>query len=158
MATDIKHWTKLLAAAATDASFPARVATVTAPAGGIDVSSLGSAPDSLELLFFGTAAADLTYAARVIGWRKASATLWIPEPIATVAVTLGTAVGVAGEAVANTDYLADTITLTSGIAVVNSPADNTAATIIVGLEGFAMFEVIFDMTGAASGNALYAAY
>lgn len=148
---------------ATDTSFAARVPTVTQPtgAGVIAVGQGGVAADKLMLVPFGADAADETFAMRALGW-KIIGTVWVPVELLVAACTLSTMTGVAGGALAETDYLVDTITVSipAGTPPTNtevvSPADNMPAHVVIGTHGFALVEVQFDLTGAASANALWA--
>lgn len=151
-------WAKLLAANSTDATFPARAPTTTEPSG-VGVITLGAGravPPDLTFLFFGAGANDQTFNVRVIGWRKVDG-LWVPFLLCQATCTLSSAItGVAGQPVANTDLVADTVSVTNGIGVGTTPvADSLPAYLEVGSKDCQKVEVVFDMTGATSGNALY---
>lgn len=152
------EFVKLLTTNATDANFASKVPTATEPtgAGALDLprGGGGQVRENLLLLFFGVGADNTTFDARVIGWRKVS-TLWMPVTLCEVSCTLSAVVGVAGQPVVDTERFADTITVNKGLGAVYTPtADAQAAMLLVASEGCAKVEVIFDMTGATSGNAL----
>lgn len=154
-------WAKALAANSTDTSFAALAPTTTMPSTGVvNMLSAGAqysgVPNNLLLAFYGTGAENTTYSARVTGWSKID-TLWVPAPLAELACTLGTAVGVAGASVVATERFADTITQASGAAsiVISSLADNRVGWVLIDPLGHELVQVSFDMTGATNGNAIY---
>jgi hypothetical protein len=162
----------------TDSSFDSLIPTTTEPTtalidGVIELGNSDIVSNNLLLLFFGAGADDSTFSARLVGWKPAIATptatgttLWVPVPLCQFNVILSTAVGVADAVVINTDRFADTITVTMGNELTDvtviSPATSTAAvanviaSALVDMKGFRKFQMIFDMTGATNGNALYA--
>jgi hypothetical protein len=152
-----------LDANATDTSFPSRVPTSTQPAKMVPADTVGN--DTLELVPFGVGSGN-NFNMRIIGWRCVSPTtagglaLWVPTPIATLAVTLGTAAtGVANTAVGASQYFATSVVLTDGQAAVPSAPSGTIARIIVGMDAFQGFELIFDRNSSAtSANCLYSKY
>lgn len=163
LTTLVNQWGRVRTTNATDSSFPSRISTITTPASdGVigNASGVGQVPNNLSLIFFGAGSDNDTFSARVIGWAKGN-TLWLPTILTQLDCTLSTAVGVAGTDVLDTERFADTIAIASGFGSdgVNvrplSPANNTIAHVVVDLEGHALWEVTFDMTGATSGNALY---
>lgn len=164
---EARSYARLLATNATDSSFAARIPTTTTPAaaGVITLAAVGQpGPGELCLLFYGVGADNTTFDARVIGWRPAvvdgSTTLWVHDLIAQVQLIISTTqLGVAGTGVTASNFFCDTATLANGIAVCDNPVANSSpASVTVGVEGYPLVEVLFDMTGATSGNALWAAY
>lgn len=145
----------------TDGTFPSRIPTTTQPTASATRAVLTWAGRStLFLIPYGTGADNATITGvRVLGWQKIS-TLWVPTAICTFAGTLSTIVGVSGAAVTDTERFCDTITLTNGIGVVlTSLADNTGISAIeVGIDGFDLVEVIFDLGTATAANCLYNAF
>ncbi len=140
-----------------DTSFPSKVPTVTEPVTGTGIIDVVEPNDVLEGIPYSIGADNTTYSMRIIGWRKVS-TLWVPTIIAELACTASAAVGVASAAVINTERFADTITLVSGIAVLNSPTNDTAGRFSICTTSFSKIEFTFDMTGATSANLLYCQY
>jgi len=155
----------------TDSAFPARTATTTEPTGQGIVNL--SRPDYgqpvqewVQFLFYGTDAANETFDARILGWRKVitesdgtATALWVPTIIAQVACTLSTFTGVSGAVVTNTEFFCDTlaVTLANTLQVqVNSQTNDTPGNVLVNTVGYNKLEVLFDMGTAASGNALIA--
>lgn len=177
-------WRKFRTVNCTDTSFPSKIPTATEPtgvgatAGGAAVLDIignrkenGSIQNGILLAFFGAGSDTNTMSVRGIGWSRVGSSpalaitdlneLWVPTPLFEVSVALSTPTGVAGKAVINTDLFADTITITgttanAGVNVnVVSPANDTIAWMYADLTGHQKFELIFDMTGATDGNALY---
>lgn len=166
-ATEARSYARLLATNATDTSFAARIPTTTKPAaaGVIELAHVGQhGPSELCLLFYGVGANDTTFDARIIGWRPVevdgATTLWVHDLIAQVQLIISTTqLGVAGTGVLATSFFCDTASVANGIAVCDNPVANSSpASVTVGVDGYPLVEVQFDMTGATSGNALWAAY
>lgn len=156
---------KARTADATDASFPSKVPTTTAPTGAgvldVAVDPAATTQRHLLLLPYGGDAENETFKLRVIGWKATTNGLWVPTILAELTCTLGTATGVDGSDVENEMFFADTLVLAAGYSSdavrVTSPANNTVARALVDLEGHRKVEVTFDRNGsAASCNALYA--
>jgi hypothetical protein len=143
--------------------------------GGGDSTRTGQ--NSLVVLPYGIGADDVTFNMQVIGWRvigsQPISLLWVPSVLIDVACTAGTSTGVAGMQVLNTERFADTITVTTqpytigsdgnahitnmGTPIVNSPANNGIAFVVVPLYGFQKFEFSFNLNSSATScNALYA--
>ena|SRR3990167_10756306 len=158
IATLSRDWTKALTTNSTDASFDSLIPTVTEPVGDgvVSVATLGQTENNVIVILYGTGNADTTFSHRLTGWTHLG-TLWVPSPIIEIAATLGTAVGVSGELVANTEKFVDTITKTAGpsTAELLSPADNRIAWYMIDSLGFEKLEFGFDMTGATNANALF---
>jgi hypothetical protein len=155
-----RDFVKLLETNSTDTAFTAPAATATEPTGDdvIDLSLGSLVPRWVKFVFFGAGTENTTFSARLIGWKKVG-TLWVPYLRTEVACTLSAAVGVSGQPVTNTDRFVDTMTLTTGSAtdnIVVSPAGDVIAHLLANTRGCAKLQVKFDMTGATSGNALYA--
>lgn len=163
MDTFVQKFAKARSVNSTDASYPSKVPTITAPSGSGVLSPPRTGEYSrgvMQIIPYGTDAADEAFGIRVIGWRQTGGNLFIPVKLAEFTCTLGTTVGVAATDVADTEFFADTIAVAfgnDGIDVENlSPADNTIASAIVDTKGFPYVEILFDMDTAASGNALIA--
>lgn len=161
MIQDVKNpWRATHETNSTSTSFSAKSSTTTEPTGDGVVKSSGS---RMKLVFFGTDADNETFDARVIGWRKLYGTdLWVSSHIVTVSCTLSSSLpGVAGETISDTEYQADTITLSSGdpsAEIIQGVSDLIAASLIIYPNGEEKIEVLFDLTGAASANALYTTF
>jgi hypothetical protein len=161
--TLLSQYIKALSANSTDTSFD-QAPTTTKPSGDgvIEARRFGEFTNSTLLVVpYGVGSADDTFDLRVIGWRCID-TLWVPTILCQVACTLGTATGVDGAAVDNSESFADTISLTSpygtsGVDVqVSSPADNTVGHFLVDAKGHELIEFCFDLGTADSANALVA--
>ncbi len=166
--------------------YPTRVDTLTQPTildGGAatsqvmfpltDLAGGGKIPNGILINPFGIGNDDTTFSLRVLKWDLTFGDIgtgifppvWTPTPLVEVACTLSTATGVATGYVLNTERYADTITLTGttgnqGINVdINSPANNTKASLYVDLKGAFGFEIIFTTGGSATScNALWKCY
>ena len=101
---------------------------------------------------------------KVTGWTFAPATsasgrgMWISTLLAEVACTLSsTLVGLANEIVSATEFFADTLVLSKGVATLwQGTADLDIARFDVDCSGFEIVEVTFDInSGADTMNALY---
>ncbi len=149
----------------TGTTFTALVPTTSTPAASSSRSVITWVGRSQLLLqFFGKNANNLTFKARISGWKQASG-LWTSTPICEVTVTLSSSLpGVAASTVDNTNLFADTITLSgsTGIGVVySSPADDTGiATLEVPIPApFSFVEIQFIRTASATeANALYSTF
>lgn len=169
---------------ATDASFPSRVPTITDPAGIGDNAAQATASavfearqpsgvvsqNGLLIVPFGAGSDDATFSLRVIGWRRVFLPghegntiyrLWVPITLVELLCTLGTSVGIAGNAVIDTDRFCDTLSLTTGDAGVScdlvSPNDNTIAHAVVDMKGFQRIEITTSTgSSATNGNAILA--
>lgn len=154
MPTMAQQYLKLYATNATSTSFASKIITGTPPAGDGVIATGG---ETLEILPFGAGADDDTFELKVIGWRRADV-LWVPRNICHLAVTLSTAVGLAGKYVVETDRFADAITVTTGSAnvVVPTVTANSPCMAIINIEGDEKIEIVFDRTGATTScNVLY---
>lgn len=168
---------KALADNSTAADFTAKSPTVTEPTGN-GVFNLtkfvgGSVPMYAMIWPFGSDADAETFDMRLWGWWRITgdgqnSDLWIPSILAGLSVVLSTPVGVAGAEVLNTDFFADTITITSGMEPVitadttnqgtivrQSNAGNQIAWAKVPLCGPEKIEFDFDRGTAASANCLW---
>ena len=149
---------------ATTTSFTAKIPVAVKPSGvGVfDVfdMAIGQAIDTympwyLNLIPFGTDAADETFDMRLWGWSKVADTaLWIPQLLVELNVTLGS---VDGTAIGASHLLADTIVIAKGDADAPeiNPENDLPGSILVHLRGCDMFEFDFDLTGAAAANAYW---
>lgn len=156
-------------------SFAAKIPTTTKPEGDgvVDLfdSDLGLAintfiPEWVQLIPYGSDAADETLNMRLWGWSKTVDGIWIPQLLALLAVTLG---NIDATAIAADNFLADTIAVTEGseddssstdgtggaLADEISPADDSTASVLVQLRGCQLIEFDFDMVTAASANCLW---
>lgn len=163
MDTFVQKFVKVRADNSTDASYPSKLPTLTQPSGAGVINPPRTGEYSrgvMQIIPYGTDAADEVFGVRVIGWRQTAGELYIPIKLAELTCTLGTAVGVATADVDENQLFADTIAVAfgnDGVDVENlSPADNTVASAIVDTKGCPYIEILFDMDSAASGNALVA--
>lgn len=160
---DGASYAKVRSTNATDTSFTAPAATTTRPAsaGVVNLRRFGTIPEWLMVVPYGTGDADDVFDMWITGWRKIS-TLWVPTRLVKLTCTLGTAVGVSGAAITDSELFADTITASMGISNVSyqlfSPTDNTPAHALVAPNGCELLEFTFDTTtGDPTGcNALVA--
>lgn len=113
------------------------IPTRTAPSGNGVIPVDDSTPsagidDFLTLCFYSNRSSgdNETATAKITGWRQIRG-LYIPLPLASLALTFGTTVGLAADpVVTNTQYFADTITQAATLlpdSQVISPADNSIA-------------------------------
>jgi hypothetical protein len=113
----------------------------------------------VQVVPFGTDAADETFDMRIWGWSKCSiAEIWVPTLLLDISCTLGAIDG----AVIGADHLmCDTITVNDGAAdngrwlSVISPAEDLVASIMVNTRGCRYLDFDFDLTGAAAANAFF---
>ena len=152
-------------ATATATSFASRVPTATKPALVALTSVVIDEPGStiLDIVPFGIGSDGTTFSIRFIGWRQitiaglAVPTMWIPTPICELACTLSTPqLGAATSPFLNTEFLCDAISVVNGIAVAPTTGADTGARALIDITGFQIVEATFDITGATSGNFLYA--
>lgn len=136
--------------------------------------AIRSEKNLIKIIPFGAGSDTNTFAMRVIGWQLAYKrdvahndeleALWIPHTLGEFSCALSTPTGVAGRTCVATDLFCDTITLvsTSGNDDVDisitSPADNTIAHVKIDVAGCQKVEIVFDLTGASSANALVSWY
>lgn len=165
MSTRTNPYTKGRATNSTATSFASKLATGTAPSGdGVISRSTRQAAivaDNMRLIFWGAGSADQTFDIKAIGWNLQT-DIWIPSKLFTAVCTLGTMPGIAGTSIDENQLFVDKIVVTGGDDNVNvrveSPEDNVSARIVFDSEGFQKLEVIFDMTGATSGNFGYSEF
>jgi len=163
------QYEKAYATNATNGSFAARADSVTEPSAGSGVidlrpsTKLPVVPTWVSILVYGTGDANDTMNVRVYGIKQIASLSWTHVPLLEVVATLGTKTGVAAGGVLDTELYADTLVAAStsfGSADnsfrIISPADNSAARILLDTEGFQYLRIDFDMdTGAPTGgNAL----
>jgi hypothetical protein len=171
--TESHDWRMVRSSNSTDTSFTGRVITTTSPltstAGVLSTQIPGGGPrhtaNSIILLPFGTDADDETFSVQLLGWRpltsSGTAQVWVPSLLCQFAVTLSALTGVNSSDLENEEFIADTIDTVVGTSAVEtiSPATdgvaNKIATIEIAVQGYPQVEVLFDLTGAASANALY---
>lgn len=152
---------KLFSSNSDAASFAAVGPTATKPSGAgcLDVSEQTMVSNNILLAFAGAGSENNAGQARVVVWRPVAG-LWIPTPLITFDVTLGTAVGVAGYDLIATDRLADTIAANGTPALpedmyrVISPADNTVGLVLVDVFGASVVQVQTLKGTATNLNAL----
>ena len=154
-------------------SFVGKTPTTTKPSGtGVfdlfsgdyGVATAAWVPEFLQLVAFGDNADNETFDLRLWGWSRDSThpnPIWVPQHLLQVAVTLG---NIAATALGTDNFLADTITVTKGAdeesglgASVIAQANDTPASILVGLRGCELIEFAVDIGTAAGGNCLWRA-
>jgi hypothetical protein len=161
----------------TSATFVAKIPTGTEPTGDagtatgasvIDLAAAlgGESPRSVLIVPYGVGSNNNTMSIQVIGWKLIGTDpltwLWVPVNLLEVLVTLSSTIpGVAGRQVVATELFADTIAIVTGNANVsvdvNSPADDTVASILLNLKGCQKLELSFETgSSATSCNALLA--
>lgn len=95
---------------------------------------------------------------KVAGWNQTSSgRLWVPEVKCELACTMSSSLpGLAGNDVVATEFFCDTLTLTTGVAVLYTGTANVdIAYFKVGISGFEFVEILFDLsTNADQMNAL----
>lgn len=171
-----QFWSRTNATNYSANGYPTRIATITKPSGDgvVAMGDGGSyAPKHLLLLPYGVGSATNTFGIRILCWAPTALgiglPLWIPEELATYAITVGSGTGVAGADLTTTSLFATTITCTGGPTFVTagaapicpdwfqiSPGSNANGLICIESLGFPLLEVIFT-TGASitSCNSLY---
>ena len=155
LASKRAHYKTAFATNSIDSSLTVVNETATEPAGDgvhkIDPLCTGKVASQIRVIPFGDDAANETFNGRVIHWAKDQAKgVWIPTELVTFAVTLGAATLV------NTEFFADTIVYTSGIAeadlTIVSPADDTRAWLLLDIMGADKIEFQVDTVLALNGN------
>lgn len=150
----------------TTATITTPVMTATEPTTGaiptdLTINSANQRHEYASLIFFGTDAANETGNYQAIGWFRNDDGLWTPVPLLVGTFTLGTATGVSGYTPADTDLIADTITVTSGASSgddeLYSPADNKIAYVRFKTHGAHKIQPLLDLnSSSASVNAMIA--
>lgn len=130
----------------------------------------------VRMSLFGAGSDDTTFDIKVVGWSRVAVdgasvdppanpdktVEWIPSAMAFLTATLSATTGVASGVIGGTSQrFADTIAEASGgytFGSINifSPGDDLPGYVEIPTSGFQMIGVYFDMTGATSGNVLYA--
>ncbi len=118
------------------------------------------------LAFIGKGADDSTFTARVIGWRRTAhgadiPNLWVPKILLEVSVTLSTMIGDADHSLIGTDVrFADTIAITRSVGntTLDSPGDNSLATVLFDMFGHEHIEIETALGTATEANALLASF
>jgi hypothetical protein len=161
MSAYVSKLQRVRATSSTDATFPSRVPTGTAPSGaGVveDPIAGNASPEWLQVVPFGDGADNATFDLRVIGWKPTDLGLWVPTILAQAACSLSAAVGANGFEVTASQRFADTISLTLVQAnvdsKVSSPVNDTPGSFQVQTRGSVLIEVIFDLGTATGANAL----
>lgn len=169
--TKVSNMDKVRATNATDSSFPSRPPTKTQPSGeGVYDAANGAAETGniLKIIPFGVGSNDQTFDIRILGWSKVGtgvgSGLWVPVILAEASCVLSSsAPGVDNKLVDSTNFFCDTITALTALNALTSveivsPANNVPGFLAVDYRGFKLIEIVFDMTGATSGNALVGTY
>lgn len=106
---------------------------------------------------FGVGADDITFSMRIVGSWKGELS-WGQSVLFSCTNVCSTAVGVAGGDVLATDRYSDSITLVDGAAenIINTTTANTPALALVDMLGAQYIHFQFNMTGATSGNCMFA--
>lgn len=124
----------------------------------------------LELQIIGGDAADEALKFRVTAYIPANRkeadnldTVFLPRHIGTWDATLGSLAGIDGKAIDDTEFVADTIVADgavdeTAVQATHSPADNTAAYLILDAVGATFFKVEFLIDTAAGANVLYRSF
>jgi len=161
-----RKFSKLFSSNQTDSSATAMAATTTRPsvqdAGVISAQhqKLEQVYEYLCIMPFGTDAENETGNYKILGWLRNDGGLWVPYNHLAGAFTLGNFNGVSGEDVTDNDFIADTITVTGGLAndtdnyQILDPQDDTPAIIQVKTLGTTRFTIDMWRGTAASVNAL----
>lgn len=173
-------WTPVRTANSTATSFPSKIPTTTQPSG-TGVIPMGHdgymTTKCLLILPYGVGSSTNTMLLKCLGWAPTGVgptlPLWIPTVIGAWTATLGTATGVAGSDLDNTQLFATTIVPSLGPTLINTAAPNTVPPIIpdygvfspgsndIGLIiqrsfGFRFLELIMTTNNSATSvNALY---
>ncbi len=167
--TPPRPWTRLFAANQTGASITTPTPTTTAPTGTnvIDLTG-GAAPSNLAFAFFGAGSDDQTAVARITGWKRCvltgSTPIWVPTPLASLNLTLSTAVGVAGAAIINADRFCDiiaeaTVYTTAKEIVQAASPDNTLAVFKLDVFGHEYVQVdVGTGSSATNVNGIYSGF
>ena len=151
------HYRKAFTTNSTATSFGALNEQVDEPSGDgiikVDGNISGFVSSQLRVIPFGDDAANETFSGRITHWAKSQAdNVWIPTELLTFAATLGAATLV------NTEFFADTITLTTGLTTdttLVSNADDLRAWFLLDLMGAQLIQFQVDLTGALNGNFYY---
>lgn len=164
MATSKKSypWKQTLSSNSTDTDFTAKVPTTTEPTGTGVIDLDGSyrhaneVPETLIVMPYGSDANNETFNMRVWAWvpDEESATIWIPQLLSELAVTLGNiSYGDKG----TNHFLADTLVETVDVAGVTIyvTTDLAAAYAEIPIKGAFKLEFNFDRVTAATANSLY---
>jgi hypothetical protein len=115
---------------------------------GFGYKGSGQMPQYMQIVPFGGNADNETFSMRLWGWNKVHATaLWVPQLLCQLDCTLGAG---SGAAVETNVLMVDTIAIVTGTAsdsYIQTPANDTQASIIVSLRGCSIVEFDFDLTG-----------
>lgn len=164
----VSNWKLAQSTNSTATSFSALLSTLTRPAASatrsvIDLGKPGSrTSNTLEVMPFGGNDNNDIVITKVSGWNfvkdPGTRGMWVSRMICEVSATLSsTLVGLADEDVVATEFFADTLTLTTGIAVLlQGTADLDNASFQCDVSGFEIVEITYDLgTGGDTQNALY---
>jgi len=116
-------------------------------------------PNHAKFAFYGkrTAVDNETFNVLVEGWHQVAG-LWVPLPLLSLTCTQGASVGVAGQAVINTEYFADTIVEAAAWTTAReiiSPANDGIALVKLDISGCELVSVKFDRGTNAECNGLW---
>jgi hypothetical protein len=178
--TTAQPFRKLRTTNSTDASYPTRTPTNTAPSGigdaaaqttsaVIDLTAAqpkdGPSQNTVLLVPFGVGSDTNTFKMRVIGWRVAYeraaeenplTALWVPVILGEFTCTLSTPTGATGTIISTSNRFCDTITIVGTSANddvsvdIVSPANDTIAHVALTLKGSQKLEVTFDLNSSAT--------
>ena len=162
----VDDWKQAQTTNSTATSFSALLATLTKPSASATRSIIerkkgATELNTLRVMPFGGSSDNETVITKVTGWNfvKGDGTrgMWVPQFVCEVLATLSsTLVGLANEAVIATEFFADTLSLTAGIAVLTQgTGDLDAAYFDVDISSYELVEITYDLGSADTQNALY---
>lgn len=167
LASLVMNWRKAQTTNSTATSFSALLPTVTKPErsatrGVFDLGDQAErSQNTLLVMPYGGNDNNDIMNVKVVGWDflkdSGARGLWVPSVICEVQGTMSsTLVGVASEDVVATELFCDTLTLTTGVAVLRTgTADIDPAWFEVDVYGYRMVELTYDLgTGGDTQNAL----
>lgn len=155
---------KAQATNSTATSFSALIPTLDRPAASatrsvFDLGKRGTRDrNSLVVYPYGGDANNDIVITKVSGWNQTPLGMWVSSMICEVSATLSsTLVGLASREVVATEFFADTLSLTAGVAeLYQGTADLDIAYFICSTAGFEIIEITYDLgTGGDRQNALY---
>ena len=165
LVSQVSGYQRALITNSTSGSFSALVAEAAPPAMSSTRSVFSTQPNkgrqrwnTLVVLPYGGNTDNDIMNIKVAGWNQtASGRLWVPEVKCELACTMSSSLpGLAGNDIVATEFFCDTLTLTTGVAVLyTGTADVDIAYFKVGISGFELVEILFDLgTGGDVMNAL----
>jgi hypothetical protein len=150
---------------------PATVTTATAERAVFDLSMNEAGvilPNAVKVIPFGAGANDNTSNILLIGWHRVippsttvqKVPLWVGNILCEIGIIYGSTTGVAGYQPAATDFLADTLTITTGTADqglrITSPTGEQTASFLQEITGCELLEFQFKKGTATDTNCLFA--